>query len=79
MTYNKYEVIHYRLVKLDEHKENTEWREAELIEYSIWRLHIRVKEPLHEGALIEIKENKFSHFYYEVIEVFGCHVKLWDR
>ena len=42
MTYKKYETIHYRLVKLEEHKKQKQWREAELIEYSIGKMHIRV-------------------------------------
>lgn len=72
MKYDKYEIIHYKPVG------DFKWRKAEVLDHTIGKLHLRVTEPLLEGCVIEIQEDKFYNFYYEVLEQYGTHVKLWE-
>ena len=30
------------------------------------------------GDLIEIRENKYKNFYYEILDQVGAHVRLWE-
>ena len=73
-------IIHYRPVQLENIPEDKKlkWRKAEIMEYKINKLHIRVYEPLDEHGIIEILEDEFE-FYYEILDIYGNHVRLWNK
>lgn len=76
----KYEIIHYRPVQLEDIPEHRklEWRKAEIMNHTLGKIHLRISEPLDVGTVIEIEEDNFDSFHYQIIESWGSHVKVWD-